>query len=479
LPIGISHETRNQVIREWLAGEPRDKIASDTGLAAGTITNIVRDWRHELGYPTADALRQLAIDLKRLGISTTDCAIGFRTVNTIKKLGLVEADEEKGLESFVSDIYNKCKYYGLIPDKLVTLAMQILDLLESIPLSQIPNYLEEKSKDKQKLEEEIKNLLERKSSAQLEYEEALQKKKVTIDMLQEFTHMQDTLIEYNLSTEDTPNLVNALKNAQQLGYDANAIADKISRIESLEEKEKILKNNLMVSQDELRMLKHAISVHDQEIDKYERTLAEHDKLQNIGFGLRELILLNNTLREIATSNNIDSSMAVKKFFQDMEEKNALTKIVDELRQEKKRIDTLIDSQFNNARIFIESFGQKAKKDIADISNISTQNLQAIQLQTLQTVKEADTIIKSLNTEVKTQFEEIQKLGSCLEFSALIRSAKGDNSVNLEELKYAGIKTIDIIMSRLSDDGDNNNNSSNRGIKESLEHARISLQSKSS
>jgi hypothetical protein len=478
LPIGISHETRNQVIREWLAGEPRDKIASDTGLAAGTITNIVRDWRHELGYPTADALRQLAIDLKRLGISTTDCAIGFRTVNTIKKLGLVEADEEKGLESFVSDIYNKCKYYGLIPDKLVTLAMQILDLLESIPLSQIPNYLEEKSKDKQKLEEEIKNLLERKSSAQLEYEEALQKKKVTIDTLQEFTHMQDTLIEYDLSTEDTANLVNALKNAQQLGYDANAIADKISRIESLEEKEKELKNNLMVSQDELRMLKHAISVHDQEIDKYERTLAEHDKLQNIGFGLRELILLNNTLREIATSNNIDSSMAVKKFFQDMEEKNALTKIVDELRQEKKRIDTLIDSQFNNARIFIESFGQKAKKDIADISNISTQNLQAIQLQTLQTIKEADTTIKSLNTEVKTQFEEIQKLGSCPEFSALIRSAKGDNSVNLEELKYAGIKTIDIIMSRLSDEGDNNN-SSNRGIKESLESARTSLQNKSS
>jgi hypothetical protein len=299
--------------------EARDKIASDTELAAGTITNIVHDWRHKLGYPTADTLRQLAIDLKRQGINTTDCARGFRTVNTIKKLGLVEADEEKGLESFVSDIYNKCKYYGLRPDKLINLAMQTLDLLESIPLSQIPNYLEEKSKDKQKLEEEIKNLLERKSSAQRYCEEALQKKKVTIDMLQEFTHMQDTLIEYDLFTEDTPNLVNALKNAQQLGYDANAIADKISTIESLEEKEKILKNDLMVSQDELRMFKHAISLLNQEIDKHKQTLAEYYKLQNIGFGLRELTLLNNTAREIATSNNIDS-MAVKKFFQDIEEK---------------------------------------------------------------------------------------------------------------------------------------------------------------
>ena len=86
-----------------------------------------------------------------------------------------------------------------------------------MPLSQIPNYVEEKSKDKQKLKEEIKNLLERESSAQLEYEEVLLKKKVTIEMLQKFTHMQDTLIEYDLSTEDIPNLVNALKNAQQLG----------------------------------------------------------------------------------------------------------------------------------------------------------------------------------------------------------------------------------------------------------------------
>jgi len=122
--------------------------------------------------------------------------------------------------------------------------------------------------------------------------------------------------------------------------------------------------------------------------------------------------------------------------------------------------------------------KKQKKDIADISYTLTQNLQAIQLQTLQTVKAAYTIIKSLNTTVKTQFEEIQKLGNCLEFSALKRAAKGDNSVNLEELKYAGIKTIDIIMSRLSDDDDDDNNS-NRGIKESLERARISLKSKSS
>ncbi len=477
MPLSIPHDIQNHVIRQWLAGEARDKIAGDSELAAGTVSNIIGKWRHELGYPTADALRQLAIDLKRLGVSTTECAVGFRTVNTIKKLGLVAADEEKGLDSFVLDIYNNCQFYGLPPDKLVNLAIQILHLLESIPLSQIPNYLEEKSKDKQKLEEEIKRLLGRKESTQLEYEKTLQKKKVTMDILQKFTHTEEILLEYDLSTEDIPNLVNALNNAQQLEYNANAIAEKISTIESLAEKEKELKNNLIVVQDELRMLKHATFLLSQEINKHLLTLDVYDKLRSLGFGLNELKVLNNTIREIAISNNIDSSIAVKKFFEDLEKKNDLTKIVDELKQEKKRIEYLIDSQFNNAQKFIESAGQEAKKNIADISYTFTQNLQAIQLRTLQTVKEeALTVTKSLNAEVKTQFKEIQILGSSQEISALARAANGDNSVNFEELKHAGIRTINIIISRLADD---NNNSSNKEAKESLEHARISLQSISS
>src|ERR687889_2728638 len=273
-----------------------------------------------------------------------------------------------------------------------------------------------------------------------------------------------------------PNLVNALDNAQQLGYDAHAIADRISTIESLTEKEKELKNKQMVVQDELRMFKHATFLLSQEINKHQSTLDVYDNLHSLGFGLNELKLLNNTIQEIAIANNVDSSIAVKKFFEDLEEKNDLTKTVDELKQEKKRIDALIDSQFNNAQKFIESVGQEAKKNIADISYTFTQNLQAIQIQTLQTVKEeALTVTKSLNAEVKTQFKEIQILGSSQEFSALARAANGDNSVNFQELKHAGIRTINTIISRL----DNEDNSSNRETKESLEHARISLQSISS
>jgi hypothetical protein len=61
MPLRIPRDTRDHVIRNWLAGEPRDKIAIQTALSAGAISNIIGNWRQELGHPTADALRQLAM----------------------------------------------------------------------------------------------------------------------------------------------------------------------------------------------------------------------------------------------------------------------------------------------------------------------------------------------------------------------------------------------------------------------------------
>jgi hypothetical protein len=37
----------------------RDKIAGDSGLSAGAVTNIVNEWRLALGFSAADELRAL------------------------------------------------------------------------------------------------------------------------------------------------------------------------------------------------------------------------------------------------------------------------------------------------------------------------------------------------------------------------------------------------------------------------------------
>jgi hypothetical protein len=68
---------KEEVIRKWLSGEQRDKIASDTSMSAGTVTNIISEWKEGIGIPTADTLRILATELKRLNINALQCARGF------------------------------------------------------------------------------------------------------------------------------------------------------------------------------------------------------------------------------------------------------------------------------------------------------------------------------------------------------------------------------------------------------------------
>jgi hypothetical protein len=42
MPSAIDEVIRIKVIQQWLSGFPRDKIASDIQIGAGTVTNIVR-----------------------------------------------------------------------------------------------------------------------------------------------------------------------------------------------------------------------------------------------------------------------------------------------------------------------------------------------------------------------------------------------------------------------------------------------------
>lgn len=141
------------MIQAWLSGEQRDKIAVDNGISAGSVTNIVNEWRAALGFPTADALRELGVTLRKVGISAAECALGSRISTIIKKIGI----KEDSFESFILDVYNRCKDIGLSAQNI---SLYLQDLVEFsrdaiIPLSQISSYIKERTDEKKKLEEEI------------------------------------------------------------------------------------------------------------------------------------------------------------------------------------------------------------------------------------------------------------------------------------------------------------------------------------
>ena len=69
LPDGI----RFVVIQQWLEGKPRNDIAAGNGLSDGAVTNIVNEWKHNLGFSLADDLRELAVTMRRVGVTASQC----------------------------------------------------------------------------------------------------------------------------------------------------------------------------------------------------------------------------------------------------------------------------------------------------------------------------------------------------------------------------------------------------------------------
>ena len=154
MPTRISDAFKSAVIQQWLEGIARDTIAANNDLSGGGVTNIINEWKQGLGSSVADDLRELAVALKKIGITPAQCALGSRVTKIMINLGV----KENGFEAFILDTYNRCKDLGLTPENI---AFHLKDLLDfsttyAIPFSQIPKYVKQKADEKQKLEEEIK-----------------------------------------------------------------------------------------------------------------------------------------------------------------------------------------------------------------------------------------------------------------------------------------------------------------------------------
>jgi outer membrane murein-binding lipoprotein Lpp len=310
---------KEEVIRKWLSGEQRDKIASDISMGAGTVTNIISEWKEEIGIPTADTLRILATELKRLNINASQCAKGYRLLNIINNFG---AQEEENIESFLTQIYKLCTSKNIPPEAIVNISQQIVALGETIPFSQIPEYMQQKIEEKQRLEQEIRTLRETKLSAQNECDEALRSSNITIDTLHEYMRLRECLLEeYSLSIDDDtlPKLINVISNLKHSGYDAKTITKKLSNINNLQTREKELQSQVDGLEARLKEAKQGYSIAEEKLASSKQVLGVYNELQNMGFGLKELKLLKSIVTEISKSNNTKPYLAVKKFFDDIKD----------------------------------------------------------------------------------------------------------------------------------------------------------------
>jgi hypothetical protein len=223
MPAPLDEQIRRKVIEQWFNGLPRDKIAEDNNIGAGTVSSVISNYKVGLDNSEFDSIRQLALEIRKQGLNWSDLGSHFRLYNYFIKSG---AAEEK-IESFIDNISSS----NLRPEKVIELVYQLHEIskTELIPLDQVSGYIRKKLEEKQNIDEEIKQA-----------DAVLQSKNISIETINEYVKLNEKLNEYNLSFQDIDKLLNLLVNAKENGFDPRLIVRKLRSIRRLEKKQERL-----------------------------------------------------------------------------------------------------------------------------------------------------------------------------------------------------------------------------------------------
>jgi hypothetical protein len=299
MPPLTDEQTRRNVIREWILGFPRDTIAEQNNIGAGTVSSIVSNYKVGLEELDFDSIRQLAVEARHHGWNFADLASHARLYNYFIKSGA----SEKAIESFITKVSSN----DIPPERVIELVYQLHEIshTESIPLDQVSNYIEKKLEEKQKIDEQIK-----------EADAILQSKDVSIEAINEHIHLKQELKKYRLSTKDIRRLLNLLEAAKEYRYSPGKIIAKLRNIKRLENKEVKLKTSCKaLSKKEAR---------------YKDVIPFTEEIVAFGIGIQELIGLEIGIKEAAKAYNMSFCNSTLRLIDDIKSYNKINGVKREL-----------------------------------------------------------------------------------------------------------------------------------------------------
>ena len=287
MPAKIPESLKSAVIQQWLKGVERDKIALEFGISAGAVTNIVNEWRQAIDFPVADELRELAVNLRKIGITTGECAIGCRVSRLMNKLGIGNDQ----FQSFLSDIYKRSVELGLTPQSIASYLRDLLEFSNTLVLSQIPAYLEQKKQEKDQLEKKIQDLyvetfmLQRqKSDCERLSNAAMEDYKTTVQQLRWYSGLKEELAKYGIPVDDVSYLAKVVDGARALGYDPVKIMNESSNLRLVSSQYIFYQNRLTAVKYELDGLTRVRIVLEQLIQSQNQTLSIYNELDSMVLG---------------------------------------------------------------------------------------------------------------------------------------------------------------------------------------------------
>jgi hypothetical protein len=348
MPRIITLHEKLAVIDNWLRAESRKDIAIKHNLGSGTVYNIVEEWSNGIGAQLADILRELAIKLKRNGLTVSDCYNGLRMLMMLKKYGIQDDESQEKVPYFLNEIYTRCREVGLTPQQVFDYIGDILKFSSEIPISEIPKFLKKRIEEKEELESEVQalsikrdELAEIKEELEQEVQGLRNSKEIRTKTYRTFMMAKSELKQYRIQMEDLDFFVKCVAGVSREGYNPVQIVTKIADYETLQKETNHYKTEVSLKKDELAKLNQNIDIQQNTLDLLKIKVDILDELERRGFGIKELRTLINMLNEIGLANNQDYDEIIKEFFGDIqnyEEVIGSRKEIERLKNELKSLE---------------------------------------------------------------------------------------------------------------------------------------------
>ncbi len=315
MPAKIPESVKRNVIDEYLKGTSRDENASKNGLSEGGVTNIISEWKVGLSQPIADDIRELAVSLRKLGITAPECASGLRVAVMLQRLGVAE----ENFLSFISELYNQAREIGLTPGKIAQYIKELIDLSQSVPISQISDHIEQKKSEKTKLEKDIIRLRDEQAGTRHELEKALYEKEAQLADVKRFCELKSELEKVGVPVDDTSRLAKAIQGFRKFDYDVMRVVSLLANLDSACAMQAALEAQIKSSNLNLTRVKGELKYWEQLVATQSQKASKYEQLEDMGFGINRMRVLQDTIKELATENNIPENVAVESFFRDLAE----------------------------------------------------------------------------------------------------------------------------------------------------------------
>jgi hypothetical protein len=178
---------------------------------------------------------------------------------------------------------------------------------------------------KRKLDQEIEKLAvqtetlqQEKSDAESLRDMALKEERMTSSGLKWYYDIRAELRKYSIPVDDISKFAKIVDNIAGYGYDVDKIIKEFSDLEGLRSVRDTLQQIVQTLENKNSDLERQRSTLEVFVSMHNQTVSTYQHLDGMGFGLKQLDFLRNTVKEIALENRIPADEAVTKFLLDVE-----------------------------------------------------------------------------------------------------------------------------------------------------------------